>query len=166
MRARKRNAALALVVVALAITWTVAGCAVVLPGGRPDGMPARHVFPVRATTAVELPVSYPEAGIAMSTRRMPVERAQFDASGSILFVEYLSGNRGCHRLVRVGARMEDGRLDVLIVEGRPAALPVSCTAEAVTMLTAISLSEPVDPLHPPPVHDGVSPGPVAIEPSQ
>ena len=46
MRARKRNAALALVLVALAIAWTVAGCAAVLPGGRPDGMPARAVFPV------------------------------------------------------------------------------------------------------------------------
>nr|MDQ3553065.1 hypothetical protein [Chloroflexota bacterium] len=100
MRARKRSAALAVVLVALAIVWTVAGCAVVLPGGRPDRMPASHVLPVHEADPVAVPVSYPEAGIAMLTRRMPVERAQFDASGSILFLEYLSGNRGCHRLVR------------------------------------------------------------------
>ncbi len=166
MRARKRNAALALVVVALAITWTVAGCAVVLPGGRPDGMPARHVFPVHGSDAVAVPVSYPEAGIAMLTRRMPVERAQFDSSGSVLFLEYLSGNRGCHRLVRVEARMEEARLEVSVVEASPAALIVSCTAEAVTMLTAVGLSEPVDPLDPPLVHDGVRPAPVTIVPPQ
>jgi hypothetical protein len=166
MRARKRNAALALVVFALAITWTVAGCAVVLPGGRPDGMPARVVFPVHGADPVEVPVTYPEAGITMLTRRMAAERAQFDPSGGILFVEYLSGNRGCHRLVRVEARLEDGRLEVAIVEGGPVALSVSCSAEEVVMLTAISLSEPVDPLDPPPVHDGVGPGPVTIEPAQ
>jgi len=87
MRARKRNAALALVVFALAITWTVAGCAVVLPGGRPDGMPARVVFPVHGADPVQVPVTYPEAGITMLTRRMAAERAQFDPSGGILFVD-------------------------------------------------------------------------------
>ncbi len=166
MRLRKLNAVLALVLVALAIVWTVAGCAVVLPGGRPHGMPARVVFPVRGSDAVAVPVSYPEAGLTMRTRRMHLERAKFDASGSLLFVEYLSGNRGCHRLVRVEARLEGDRLDVAIVEGGPVALTVSCSAEEVTMLTAVRLPEPVDPLSPPPVHDGVGPGPVTIEPAQ
>ena len=166
MRARRRNAALALVLVALAIAWIVAGCAVVLPGGRPDGMPARAVFPVFGADPVDVPVSYPEAGITMRTRRMPVERAQFDSGGSILFVQYHSGNRGCHRLVRVEARQAAGRVEVAVVEGSPATLIVSCSAEMVAMHTAVRLSEPVDPLDPPSVYDGVDPGPVPIEPTQ
>lgn len=163
MRAKWRNAALASVVVVSALTWTVAGCAVVLPGGRPDGMPARHVFPVRGGDLVDAPVSYPEAGLAMVTHRMPVERVQFDASGGIIFVEYLSGNRGCHRLVGVDARMEDGQLEVAVVEGTHVALTVSCSAEEVAVLTAVRLPEPVDPLDPPPIRDGASAEPVPVE---
>jgi len=166
MPSRKRAAALAALVAALVLIWTVAGCAAVLPGGRPDGMPARAVFPVFGAEPVDVPVSYPEAGITMISRRMPVERAQFDASGTILFVEYHSGNRGCHRLVRVDARQAAGRVEVAVVEGSPATLIVSCSAEMVAMLTAVRFSEPVDALDPPPVHDGVRPVPVAIEPTQ
>ncbi len=160
----RRNLALALVVLAFALTWTVAGCAVVLPGGRPGGMPARQVFPIRGGDLVDVPVSYPEPGLAMLTHRMPVERVQFDPSGRILFVEYLSGNRGCHRLVGVDPRMEEGRLEVAVVEGTHVALTVSCSAEQVAVLAAVRLSEPVDLLDPPPVHDGVSPAAVPVEP--
>ncbi len=59
MRLRKLNAVLALVLVALAIVWTVAGCAVVLPGGRPDGLPARVAFPVRGADPLAVPVTPP-----------------------------------------------------------------------------------------------------------
>jgi hypothetical protein len=127
-------------------------------------MPARRVFPVRGGDLVDVPVSYPEAGIAMVTHRMLVERVQFDPSGGILFVEYLSGNRGCHRLVSVDARMEEGQLEVAVVECTHVALTVSCSGEEVAMLTAVRLPEPVDPIDPPPVRDGASPGPVPVEP--
>ncbi len=162
MISERRVATLALLVLVFALIWTAAGCAAVVPGGRPEGMPARHVFPVQGGDALDVPVSYPAAGIAWNTRRMPLERVQFDTSGRILFVEYLSGNRGCHRLVSVEARTEEGRLEVAVVEGDPVSLTTSCSAELVFMLTAVGLPEPVDPLDPPPVHDGVSSGTVAL----
>lgn len=164
MRFKWRNVALISVVVALALAWTVAGCALVLPGGRPAGMPARHVFPVRGGDPVDAPVSYPEAGMAMGAHRMPVERVQFDPTGGILFVEYLSGNRGCHRLVGVDARMKEDQLEVIVMEGSHVALTVACSGELVVILTAVRLAEPVDPLDPPAVRDGVGPGPVLVEP--
>ncbi len=162
-----RGRVLVLVVAGLfALLWSVAGCAVVVPGGPLGGLPSRHVFPVRGGEMVDVPVSYPEAGLAMFTRRMPVDRVQLDPSGTILFIEYTSGDRSCHRLARVDASIFEDRIEVAVVEGSHVALVIACPVQQFTMLTAARLSQPVAPGDLPPVHDGVRSRPLPTVPPQ
>jgi hypothetical protein len=115
---------------------------------------------------VDVPVSYrldTDKSMAAAVARVVLDE-QDAATGVELRPLHRHPTRD-HRDPASG-RQAPGRVEVAVVEGSPVTLIKSCSAGLVAMHAAVRLSEPVDPLDPPSVYDGVDPGPVPIEPTQ
>ncbi len=148
--------------VVLAVAWSAAGCAVVPPGARvgPPGETIDAQFPGGETRTSEVLTT--ELGIAMRVRRMPLAAAAVASDGRTVVGFYSSGNRACHRLAGVHAATRDGHIELVVEEGVPVALVVSCSAELRWYAVSATLPGPVDASLPPPVFDGVTDRPVPV----
>lgn len=151
-----------MVAVVLAIAWVAGGCAVVPPGARVDapGQTIRAQFPGGVTWTAEVLTT--ELGIAMRVRRVPLDAAAVASDGRTVVGFYTSGNRACYRLTSVHATIRDGRIELVVEEGAPVALVVSCAAEGRHFAVSAALPGPVDPDSPPPIFDGVTDRPVPL----
>jgi len=155
-------AAVIVVAVVLAVAWIAAGCAVV-PAGARVGAPRETIsarFPGGETRTSEVLTT--ELGVAMGVARVPLDAAAVASDGMTVVGFYSSGNRACHRLAGVHATTRDGHIELVVEEGVPAALVVSCSAELRWYAVSATLPGPVDPSLPPPVFDGVTDRPVPV----
>ncbi len=147
--------------VVVAVAWSAAGCAVVPPGARvgPPGETINAQFPGGEARTSEVLTT--ELGIAMRVRRVPLDAAAVASDGTAVVGFYTSGNRACYRLSSVHATIRDGRIELVVEEGAPAALVVSCSAEGRLFAVSAALPGPVDP-DSPPIFDGVTDRPVPV----